>query len=206
MEIERVFLDMDGVLADLLPGISELYGRLFDPSKWPPGEYDVAVGFGIPRESLWQHIGRVGGASFWAGLTQSEHYDELVELAVLFGEKSPRVVSCPTSFPSSYSGKAAWLAERGWNLPGEVCFTADKWQLAGPGRVLIDDYLENCADWMSHGGEAILFPTISNELHQIANDGGAIGFVRTELERISGRSFGRRRPSERAGRAGVESR
>ena len=193
MVIERIYLDMDGVLCDLLPGIAELYGRLFDPEDWPSGEYDVSVGFGIPRVALWDHIGKVGGASFWAGLTQAEHYTELVELARLFAMRPPRVLSSPTSFPSSYAGKAAWLIERGWQLPDEAVFAAEKWQLSGPGRVLIDDHSDNCADWDEAGGESILFPTISNELHQIATGGDALGYVRTELERISGRSFGRRR-------------
>jgi hypothetical protein len=191
MAIERIYLDMDGVLCDLLPGIAELYGRLFDPEDWPPGEYDVSVGFGIPRITLWNHIGKVGGASFWAGLTQTEHYEELVELSRLFALKPPRVLSSPTRFPSSYAGKAAWLIERDWQLPNAAFLGAEKWQLSKPGRVLIDDNSDNCIDWEAEGGSAILFPTISNELHKIATGGDALGYVRTELERISGRKFGR---------------
>jgi len=121
---------------------------------------------------------------------------------MLFGDREPAVVTCPQPFPSSYAGKAAWLQEHGWKIPGNAFLCSQKSDLANSRRVLIDDDARNCMAWSEAGGQAILFPTPANELHQIALGGDVMGFVRCELERISGRRYGRkpaiRKPARKA--------
>jgi len=59
--IERVYLDLDCVLADLLPGLAELFGRQYSPETWPAGEFDVAKVFDLEPADFWAYVGAQGG-------------------------------------------------------------------------------------------------------------------------------------------------
>lgn len=190
MKIDRIYLDLDCVLADLLPSLAQLLGRPFSPLTWPRGECDVAKVFEMDHKDLWAHVGAHGGSHFWEELPKTKHYDDLVELATLFANRRPAVVTCPQPYPSSYAGKALWLQAHDWTIPDDAFLCSEKSELSQPGRVLIDDNETNCREWSARGGHAIQFPTIANSLHQIVDNGDPIGVVRGELEQIEERSFG----------------
>lgn len=198
MKIDRIYLDCDGVLADFIRGAAELFGYPYSPEKWPAGKYDAADVFGVTEREFWATI-HAAGSPFWESLENTPYAVDLTELATLFSVQLPTVVTCPSTDPTSYSGKAEWLIDRGWWLPDSAFFCADKAQLAASGRVLIDDNPLNCRQFSDAGGEAILFPAPWNDLRDVAVHGHVIGYIRSELERIAGRRFGnvQRVPVER---------
>ena len=94
-------------------------------------------------------------AEFWANVPP---YPWALELYGRLSELGPVLVATalPLALPWAYAGRVEWV--------GRVLGTTrlligpPKTDLAGPGRLLIDDSRETCASWRGHGGAAIDFP------------------------------------------------
>ena len=134
----KIFIDLDGVCADFNGSLREISG----------GD--------MPDKIPWRHLGH----EFFAGLKQChlakagvQHIERLgFEYYFLTGG---------TSVPGSWSGKMQWLTkflgcdkEKARNKL-IVADAKNKPLLAGPDRLLIDDYLVNCESWVNAGGVAI---------------------------------------------------
>jgi hypothetical protein len=110
-------------------------------------------------------------------------YEWLPDLVALLRDVpgEPDVIVCthPHKTPESYSGKRKWLNNViGWK--GEVFMCQDKWRLAKPGVVLIDDNNDNCDQFVDHGGRSILFPQPWNNNHELTE--GRLQYVSSQLE------------------------
>lgn len=134
----RIFLDLDGVIADF-----DSHTKAHD-KRWTNGwikykELDTA---------WWVSMPSFDGAK--------DFYDQLVLRApTKFLTASP-----PTSGSDPYSAKATWVmnfAERDHHALKDLilCSRADKCLMAGPKRILIDDKAENIAEWVAAGGIGI---------------------------------------------------
>lgn len=148
---KTLWLDCDGVFADFNRAAYQVHGWSGTPSKW-----EYYLDFGMTRQQFWYRIASFG----------DRFYDELVEpypwadelrcmVTELFDNVA--IITDATHHPGSYASKIRWLSK---NLPGIPVFTgAEKWRLARPGDILIDDYDGNTDAWVFRGGGfAALFP------------------------------------------------
>jgi hypothetical protein len=178
MMIERVYVDMDGVLANT---IEQITSHLID---WPdkthnhagdelvrywlaehPGVYDPHVVFGVDPDELWASIA-AAGEEWWSSIPEYDHMRPLMDVIIDVVRKRWDVLSHPQSNIGCYVGKLRWLKERfGPHFTG-VHLHADKAQLAAPGRVLIDDCDRNIRAWAAAGGIGITFPQPWNRLYE----------------------------------------
>jgi len=152
----RIFLDLDGVIADFETHITT------QNKLKPDGKIDwVAL-----DHQWWATMPAFEGARAF--------YDRLRTLAPV------KFLTKPVLNEGSYSGKAAWVKsfvpERGrWILRDLIVFPGDdKHLLARPNRILIDDRENNIKAWREAGGVGILhtgdFQKTLSELQTIIAD------------------------------------
>lgn len=142
----KVFIDMDGVLADFFGEWAKLDGK----KHWKDfAHIDDAL------DLIRKH------PTFWTNLPVLPHAKELVNFVhETFGEYY--ICSKPLEGdPRSATGKRAWLNEHFQSpAPARVLLTADKAKYAmagGVANILIDDYPVNIDHWREAGGIGILY-------------------------------------------------
>jgi len=177
-----VFLDMDGVLCDFITPAIQVHER--NPidvlNAWPRGEWDVCKILGLSVDQFWDRL-RLS-YSFWSDLPKTDWAWRLIRLCdELFGRNKTLFATSPSQCPSSYRGKAEWLARKGINVPARAMFGSQKHLLAAPGRILVDDNDTNCERWEAAGGTAILVPQVWNRRHADADAGHTWDVVRESL-------------------------
>lgn len=147
----KIYLDCDGVLGDWVSQANYWLGQAKDT---PWAEYE---GSGIDWDKLNDAMSFV---AFWKDM------EVLPGAKKLFGnlKKLGDVKICTRPFPSPNClyGRAQWLQEHFNVKIPDTLYMHDKWELAKPGTLLIDDNLENCDLFALHGGRSILFPTTYN--------------------------------------------
>jgi len=171
------FIDMDGVFVDFLGSACKWF--MMSPSRvekdWPTGEWGtnetISEFYGLPHKAFWAAL----TTEFWANADWTPDGQEFISFMLQF---NPCVLSSPSY--KGASGKQIWLKK---NTP---FYTKRKYLLgptkhycARPGAILIDDYEENCAAWIKHGGAAILYPRHWNRLYYIQDP---LEYVKTEVE------------------------
>lgn len=161
----KIFLDVDGVLADFAGPTFRLFGRPDLLKKYPKGEYSLEAILGISTEDLWNRID-IEGANFWAHLPPypwlARLYRGLAQLGDVY------LTTKPHRSPDCYAGKRAWTARHFGTHFERLILTQHKHLLAGPRCLLIDDHEQNCQKFIDRGGHAIIFPQPWNnavELH-----------------------------------------
>ena len=145
--IKYIFLDMDGVLVDLIPAMLKHHGKKV--TSWPKGEYDIAKVVDI--FDFWSAIEDV-----YMDAKLSRYGYKLLDFCK--SHASTTILSDPFSIPDT---KRRWLR---YYLPTfdadkAIFLSADKKaRLACPDALLIDDSEQNCADWRDAGGVAYCWP------------------------------------------------
>lgn len=149
---DRIYFDMDGVLADFDRGVAELAG--FD-KRHGQGE--------CPEEDdlMWDAVRKV-----------DRFYDRLEPIAgsiglfcdlhALYGDRCEILTGIPTprrGMPTSGEDKISWVRRF---LPAgvtvNVVYRREKRNFCkGAGSVLIDDFSRNVSEWEDQGGTGILF-------------------------------------------------
>lgn len=195
MAVKRIYLDLDDVLVDFRTAACELlnadpvetYRLCCEKSVW-----DIPTALGISSSMLCSKI-NVKGTSFWSELKKHSYADELISLIAkanrLFRSGASEdaskqndvyVLTNPGIDPDLYAtiGKLTWMKSYFGARYTNGIVLKDKWHLAGPGRVLIDDHPENCEEWQKHGGTAILFPGPAGNREHVGRE---VEFVRNKL-------------------------
>ena len=133
----HIFIDLDGVVADFdahieATGKRDAQGR----NKWNELDYD-----------------------WWAKMPPAPGAREFFNEAKKLGEV--RFLTAPVLSEDCFAGKAAWVRkfvpEEGKSALKRLIMASskDKYYLAGPDRILIDDRLENVEAWIKAGGIGI---------------------------------------------------
>jgi len=165
----KIYLDMDDVLNHFTSYIGLYFGVAKDHKdlSWynPEFNFDIYNAIKYAMESRGVKL-RLNFNEFWDSLKEhhwacvppTDGLQQLLDASVrLVGQQNVFVATAPTLCPYSLSGKAKWVQKHlpRW-LHRQVHYTARKWELAAPGRLLIDDSFHNCTQWVESGGNAIL--------------------------------------------------
>lgn len=179
--LKCIYLDMDGVIVNMLEGVCDLYGytsaqydevyaRVDGWDAIPKAMNEVNAKHGgdlllreLDSRMLWQDIAQHGDA-FWADLEWTPYGKLIFQVCQ---EAGPVVLmSTPTREPSSAAGKMAWINRempKDWRR--RYAFTPCKHHMAHEGAILIDDSPKNVALFEEHGGNAFLWPQPWNASH-----------------------------------------
>lgn len=191
----KIFLDMDEVLADFVGGAARVFGieRAELIAAWPKGERgcvaatsSILIRRGEPEitEGDWCERVQKAGVRFWLDLEPLPYMDAIFDLVRWYRAKRLidewYILSAPTNFVDSGSGKVKWLQRRLGKAFDRIILTNHKHLLANPDCVLIDDYEKHITDFRRAGGKGILFPSHHNSLHELSSQ--PVEYVKGELE------------------------
>lgn len=174
----KVYLDMDGVLADFRRGVCEAFGFPYDnPSRkwifwddWP----DVTS----------EMVDAVCTQEFWQSLNWThDGVDIFIAVFEKFRVEQIYLLTAPMSNYQSAGGKILWLRKHGLQLEKHLIITqASKSLFAGSNTLLIDDKDENVEEFRTAGGQAILVPRPWNKNHDCQRS--TLDYVAHKLEGI----------------------
>lgn len=177
----KCLLDMDGVLADFVLGVSKAHNR---PSPYLQtsslGEFNMEKLWGITTGEFWEPTNR---PDFWSGLEKMPEADGIVEMVfTAFGEPNVAILTAPSMSQYCIVEKREWIKKYYGNLHSRMIFGSAKEFLAGPGKLLIDDLNKNIDEFNKNGGVAILLPRPWNRRH--ADSEKATQVLQSEVNRV----------------------
>lgn len=162
----RIFLDMDGVMVDFDSGACAAHGvtPAWLAERRTPGQWSIVDPLGVSLDTFWDRINDQG-ETFWLGLQPQPWLRELLHLVDTITDDW-YVVSSPdeAAVGAVYSGKVKWLKRYFGKSFNRFIPTPHKHLLAGNG-ILIDDHQTNVNEFVRHGGQAVVFPSIGNNLY-----------------------------------------
>lgn len=160
MALTHIFLDVDGVLADWTAGVCRLARQ--DPEEvyadWQPG-MPIHHQLGISMSDMWRAIG-TSGERFWANLDPLPWAGDLWDLCNRCAPTT--ILTSPSLDPASLAGKLRWLNNHLGNGKAfrDYLIGPNKYVVAGPGKVLVDDHSRHCQKFDEAGGRSVQFPTL----------------------------------------------
>lgn len=164
----RLYLDMDGVLADFIQGVCD---KLHFTNPWtenpnlPTENIEDALGYKSMRDIYWNISAGDPELShdFWANLPVMEGAAKLVSDAEkIFGDDI-FVLSCPAKGQfGCCPGKVSWIEKHFPQFADRYAFTRCKWAFAHRKGILIDDFCYQIARFNESGGIGIHYPARNN--------------------------------------------
>ena len=152
----RLFLDMDGVLADFNSAARQLLGA-------SRSEAEHAEKNGRWPADQWIEI--AGQANFYRHLPKMPMADQMVELALKFRDNLDYEILILSAIPSgndmpdAFHDKIDWIHEHYGAQGFRVRFgpySHDKVRHCRTNQdILVDDRTSNCRDWRAAGGRAV---------------------------------------------------
>lgn len=145
----RLFVDMDGVLADFDTGYEQVFG--FRPSK-------------MADNVDWKAVRAVSG--FYENLPPMP---DMSDLWAYVERHDPIVLTgIPYSVEEALSNKIAWITKHlGSNVEVRGCKSKDKCLHAKPGDILIDDWTKYQHLWVASGGRWITHTSAENTIAEL---------------------------------------
>ncbi len=169
----KVFLDMDGVIADFMGALCKVHGREIpygNPANL--GRWDTEQIWGISEKDFWAPVAS-NSLEFWETIDKTPEADEIVKLAVLeFGLENVCILTAPSKDAGSVPGKRNWISKYYPCFSKRMLFAtaSAKHFCAGSGKYLIDDKDSNVDEFDAAGGIGILVPRPWNAEHMLEKD------------------------------------
>ena len=181
----KVYLDIDGVLADFVSGVHKAFNISYSYTDYPytKGLWDWFA----EADLTWDKVDSVCDVEFWAGLEwifDGQSIYHMVRRYTRRSGNSLNLLTTPMKNINSTVGKLTWIQEHlGENHRKQALITgADKKIFAGPDTLLIDDQDKNVEEFVAAGGMGILVPRPWNELWGWANE--SLQVVKNSLEML----------------------
>lgn len=168
----KIFLDLDGVIADFTTGYCGLHGLpnpfLTNPTFRGDKAWDVIAQTGLSVEEFWSPMGR----DFWGSLPKTEEADDIIDaIDRTIGLDNTCFLTTPCLTEGCVEGKRDWVNENYPGMPilfsstGKGTHVGPKEFCAAPNAILIDDHTPNIRNWVNAGGIGFLYPRPWNDLH-----------------------------------------
>lgn len=153
-----VLLDVDGVLSDFCGGALTLIGKGRGDSTCLAAlqsgshiEFEALFG----GRSEFENVITRGGRAFWMSLDKFEWADRLIDTIQEFSVKIGFLTSFG-SWPESAGYKIEYLQQ--WRPEIPVFLGKEKWLLANPANMLVDDYGLNVRNYVDNCGRVYHWP------------------------------------------------
>ena len=151
-KLKKIYIDMDGVLADFDDGVRELLG--LEPE--PQGKQTQSF-----QNKMWQKLSEYG--HFYRDLKPEKGAVEgFQKLFAKYGDKVEILTGIPKprrNVPSAGEDKKEWVKKYlSDDVKVNIVYREEKKNCClGKEYLLIDDYKKNTDEWILHGGTAVLF-------------------------------------------------
>ena len=167
----KIFLDMDGVIADFVMGVHDAVHLGYAHHKYPYefGKWDMFEQIRMRTNGQIEKARLYGITStynFWATLPWMPDGQKILKTVIdCVGKKDLYVCTAPMNSPDCWSGKIEWLKTQAGIHKNTIVMSASKSLLAKPDCLLIDDKDENVDAFVAAGGKAYLVPRPWNRDH-----------------------------------------
>jgi len=181
----KLYLDIDGVIADFTTGLTRAVGVPYDypesPYPFKPGVWDYFLELKDRYGVTFEQCNAACNRDFWANLRWMYDGRDIVRVVIdVFSPDDIRLLTSPMPNLGSASGKMEWVDKNAPSMKKKTIITnVDKGEFAAPDRILIDDYDKNIDSWRAAGGIGIVCPRPWNSLRRLADD--APGWIRIAL-------------------------
>lgn len=162
MTAEKIYFDMDGVLADFDRGVRELCGmEAFDQGGRSPAEDDI----------MWDAIRKVD--HFYDRLELMPGAKEMFDAVYgVYGDRCEILTGIPKEkrgIVTAAEDKISWMKRiLSDKVKVNICYRAEKiLKCTGPGTVLIDDLEKNILEWRAEDGTGILYRTAEETMKEL---------------------------------------
>ena len=150
----RVFLDIDGVLADFTGGAHRRLGIPLEYSKWPyklgPEGWDWHQEIGMTLNEL----SNICDFDFWSNLAWHDDGKKILDVITgLVPLDQITLLTTPMPHVMSASGKVAWVENHMPDFLWHMMICLDKKRILAqvPDAILIDDCQQNIDQWRAAG-------------------------------------------------------
>lgn len=163
------YLDMDSVLVNLEKSVVKLLELDYDEfmKARKPNSWEMADSLGIDEAELWDKDKGIvckQPASFYREMEAYPWSRELYDRCKELGEVN--FLTTPIKSANCAAGKWLWILDfAGIDGVNKLWLGKDKFKMAAPHRILIDDKPKNVDQFNEHGGIGILFPCRGNSLY-----------------------------------------
>lgn len=155
-----IFVDLDGVLVDLVSGLSGVVGEKMDSAN-----NDV---FRKHYYKLVASLNHKDLMSFWTNLPPTK---DCMTIWNSLKHLQPLILTAVTDSMVTCEGKKNWV-EKHLQIPRErvfcACKSREKQNYASPNTILIDDYDKNIEQFKEKGGHGILHTRTKKTLKELA--------------------------------------
>ena len=164
----KIYLDMDGVLADFFQEYAKLAGV-------PPDKIGNHSYRSIPAADRDPVLDKMIGTDFFMRLPKFPTADALVNLTLKY-VKTYNICSSPLrgDFKNSEHWKREWIKKNLTPQPSEIIITAQKERHAvnadSSPNILIDDRGSNIVNWRAKGGIGIKYQADEDSLDKVAQE------------------------------------
>ena len=155
----KVYLDMDGVVADFDKRFEDLSGM-------KPREFEEKYG----KSKFWDFIDEENKVSFWVGIPEMDGAKKLVDYVKKYNYE---LLTAPSVKKQSYLGKILWVRNHSDLLGGKPRINFKKAKEKHEVKseltkndILIDDRADTIGRWEANGGTGIVY----NSADQVIND------------------------------------
>lgn len=157
--MSKLFLDVDGILADFVGGFVKHY-QVEHPYPKYRGEWSFLKYYpNIDYNTL--------PMEWWANLEPTIECQQIVNLAKKYTD-NVWLLTTPSKHPDCWKGKLSWVEKYLPQFAIRLIVDQDKASYA-KGNILIDDADHNIEAFNAAGGRGILLPRIWNSLHPICD-------------------------------------
>ena len=161
--MNKIYLDMDGVVADFRGNALIVLGR-----ETPHGDIFPDAEWNILRENqhLFRHLPLMSRAHELVDIARQ--YRDRLGWEILFLTAIPH----NNDLPWAFYDKAAWALDHFPDIPVHFGpYSVDKHLHCSPGDILVDDRRDNCQDWERAGGSAFrVGKTLDSVIAELSED------------------------------------
>lgn len=149
----KLFLDLDGVLADFDGFLERVLGIVSDRNQ--------------ERPDFWDTLRAYKGRLYF----DMEPFPRAKEMFKALREFNPTILTgVPKSIPRAYEDKVEWVKK---HIDPEVavigCKSWEKFKYGSPGDILVDDWNKYQTNWEKMGGIFILHKNVDDSVAQVRN-------------------------------------
>lgn len=155
----KIFVDMDGVVADFDKRFTDLSGM-------SPSDFESKHG----KTAFWDFIDVEHKLAFWIGIPPMPDAQTLIDFVSKYDYE---MLTAPSIKKESLMGKGLWM--KNWTKRGlfpskpKVNYkpAKNKHQFAASNHILIDDKPSTIDSWKAAGGVGILHTSANNTINQL---------------------------------------
>ena len=170
INIDTIMLDQDGVLANFIEGVHNVFGEPYDYSKLTKNWYFWE---GWNKGVTGSEVNRRCTAEMWESLPWMHDGRELLDVILKkFDLEQVYILTVPMINPESTIGKTRWLQREIPKLSRRIITVGQdvsKGLLAKPNMLLIDDKDSNIDEFAAAGGQVVQVPRPWNRNSEFAD-------------------------------------